>query len=246
MPPSTEPASARPPFRNILIVRQHDQLGDMLCAVPLMRALRQSSPDAHIALVTSPVNHKIMLNHPYLDEVIEYDKRKLFSSGQGVLNVLGRVRSRPYDLAIVPSTVSVSSTSNLIARLSGATVRCGARSLDGVPNTTAWCFNVTVELSWGNAPHLHQTSRNLAVLTPLGISTDDLSHRIGLTQEELERARHTLGQLRKDHRFVIRFHPGAGKPPNRWSAERFAGLANHAARKYEAGIVVTQGPMDDR
>jgi ADP-heptose:LPS heptosyltransferase len=186
-----------------------------------------------------------MLNHPYLDEVIEYDKRKFWSAHAGALSVLGRLRTGSYDLAVVPSTVSVSSTSNLIARLSGARVRCGALSLDGAPNSTAWCFNVTVALGWGNAPHLHQAARNLAVVSPLGIATDDLTHRIGLTQSELGEARSELATLRRDHRFVVGFHPGAGKPPNRWSAERFAALANRAAKKYDAGIVVTQGPMDD-
>jgi ADP-heptose:LPS heptosyltransferase len=44
---------------------------------------------------------------------------------------------------------------------------------------------------------------------------------------------------------MIAFHPGAGKPPNRWPAERFAGLAELLVSEYGARAFVTAGPMDD-
>jgi hypothetical protein len=65
---------------NILVIRQHDQLGDMLCAGPLLNSLRLKYPDAHITLVTSQVNYEIMRNHPSVDAVINYDKKNIIAS----------------------------------------------------------------------------------------------------------------------------------------------------------------------
>src|SRR5438552_1291930 len=66
--------------REILVVRQHDQLGDMICSVPLLRALKQKFPGSRLTLIASPVSYEIMLNNPYVDELINYDKAELRTS----------------------------------------------------------------------------------------------------------------------------------------------------------------------
>jgi hypothetical protein len=70
----------RDSVHNILVVRQHNQLGDMLCAVPLLRALRATYPEAHIALLARPLNSEILRGAPFLDEIIIYDKSRFTRS----------------------------------------------------------------------------------------------------------------------------------------------------------------------
>ncbi len=60
--------------KRILVVRQHDQLGDMICISPLLQILKERFPKAHLTLITSRVNYDIMLHHPFVDEVVLYDK----------------------------------------------------------------------------------------------------------------------------------------------------------------------------
>ncbi len=175
-------------IKSILVVRQHDQLGDMLCVVPLLRALRGNFPDAHITLVASPVNEAIMQHHPYVNEVLNYDKKQFLRSPTNFVRFYQALKSRHHDIAVVPTTVSISLTSNLVAFISGARIRVGADMLNTVPNATSFLFNVATRLRWDDDLHRHQTLRNLDIAKPLGINTDNFETLIGLTDEEKSEA----------------------------------------------------------
>ena len=217
----------------------------MLCAVPLLRALRTVFPRAFITLVTSPVNYEIMRNHPYVDHVLNYDKRNFLRSPLKFVKFVRALRKGGFDLAIVPATVSLSATSDILTLLSRAGIRVGTASLQGRDNPTFFCFTTKVTLEWKSTPRKHQSSRNLDIIAPLGVTTEDLSCVIGLRDEEKEEARLFLESMRAKHPIIIGFHPGAGKIANRWDAEKFASIANRVGQEHDAGIIITAGPMDD-
>ena len=223
--------------RSVLVVRQHNELGDMLCCVPLLRALKQHLPEARITLVASPVNYAIMLHNPYVHEVLLYDKRH-------VLEFHTRLKSRRFDLALVPCTVSVSLTSDIIAYVSGAQIRVGPKFLNGKENPSGFLHNVQAMLDWNQKSRLHQTGRNLEILNPMGVSTDDLSVVVGLTDQEKTWAREFLRERCGGTRLLIGYHPGAGKRSNRWPADRFSELANNLSAKVGGRTVVTCGLKD--
>ncbi len=232
-------------IQNILVIRQHNQLGDMLCAVPLLRALRQGLPTAHIDLIASPVNYEIMLHNPFVDEVILYDKFQFYRSPRQLIRFYRKLKERRYDLAIVPSTVSMSFTSDVMAWLCGARYRIGAGSLNGVENIASHFFNLHLAVSWEGEQAVHQTERNLEFVRCLGVDTDDLSLVIHLTGEEKRFAEEFFSEHVRRNRYIIGCHPGAGKPANRWPAERFAQVAERLGSEMDALILITAGPMDD-
>ncbi len=221
----------------------------MLCAVPLLRALRRKYPSAHIALIASPVNYDVMLHLRYLDSVRKFDKREFLGRGfRGMLALLRFVRSlrnEHYDLAIVPSTVSVSFTSDLLARLSGARVRIGASMLGGKENLSAFCFNVPVKLEWDSAPTRHQTLRNMDIAQPLVLELPSLHLEITLNDDEIAVANGLRKKKIDSDKRIVVYHPGAGKPPNRWSAERFAQVANALSQRLGVMTMISEGPMDE-
>ena len=235
--------------RRILVVRQHNQLGDMLCVVPLLRALRQRFPTAFIALLASPANLDVMLHNRYLDQVIAFDKRTMLARlgprPGNLLKFAHMLRSHKFDLAIVPSTVSVSVTSDLLGYLSGARLRVGAESLEGQPNGTAFLFNLPKKLDWRETPHRHQTLRNVDVISDHISPPADLRPEITLLEDEREYGRTFVEREAAGKSACVVVHPGAGKAANRWPAERFAEVANHISEEFNALILLTCGPMDD-
>ncbi len=234
------------PFERILVVRQHNQLGDMICAVPMLRCLRNAFPRAHITLVASPVNYDVMRNHRCLDDVVEFRKTD-YTGVAGlsrVIRMISNLRSKKFDLAIVPATVSISFTSDLIALLSGATMRRGARSLEGKDSASSAFFNSPVVLNWKNDPHRHQTLRNMDMLEGICPAQNDLSPEITLTDAERKEGRKFVQQMVTGQP-VVAFHPGAGKVPNRWPSERFAQVAKSLHESAGARILIVEGPMDE-
>ena len=115
--------------KKILVVRQHNQLGDVLSAVSLFRSLKETFPESNISLVVSPFNYPGVVKNKFLDRIYVFDKRKLFNPVY-FYNLLKFLRE-DYDLVIVPVLVSISFTSNLLARFSKSKIRIGAKSLNG-------------------------------------------------------------------------------------------------------------------
>jgi heptosyltransferase III len=235
--------------KSILIVRQHNQLGDMLCVVPLLRALRARFPGSRLVLLTSPVNHAVMLHHRLLDAVLNYDKREFLAGGRiktkSLRAFVRLLRGYKFDLAIVPATVSMSITSDLLAYLSGARWRIGPGKLEAKENPGAFLYTHPAELSWQATPERHQTLRNMDVCLSLSLNTPELGLELTLLPEEAEAGRKEIEPLRAGARHVVAFHPGAGKVPNRWPVNSFY----HVIRDLHAGsgcaIIVIKGPMDD-
>jgi lipopolysaccharide heptosyltransferase II len=247
--PGSAPITRDAEFDRILVIRQHNQLGDMLCVVPMLRALRRKYPRAHIALLASPVNFDVMVNNEFLNETILFDKSQFVSRRTlrllKLISFVRDLRSRRFDLAVVPATVSISATSNLLAYLSGAQIRIGPRSIDGHKNRTALFFNVQLILDWSDTPERHQTERNLEYLSPLKIEGEkELSSAITLNQQEkVDGKSFILAQL-NDKTSIIVFHPGAGKIPNRWPAQNFALVANILSMEFDAFVMITAGAFD--
>ena len=122
-------------FQRILVVRQHNQLGDMLCVVPLLRALRTKYPHSNIVLIASPVNFEVMQNNRYVNDVVSFDKKR---GWRAIVGFIRDLRTQRFDLAVVPSTVSTSFTSDLFAYFSGAKNQNRCSESDGVENPSSF------------------------------------------------------------------------------------------------------------
>ncbi len=103
-----------------ILIRGTNWLGDAVMTTPAMERLRTSFPDAHIALLATPLTAGLFQGSPLVNEVIEYRRReqgvKAFFAG------VRQIRSGRFDVALLFQNAFEAA---LLAWLGGIGVRIG-------------------------------------------------------------------------------------------------------------------------
>lgn len=230
--------------KNILVVRQHNQLGDLLISSPVFRALKEKFPDSHLTAIVSPANYKALQFNPFVDRIFVFEKNKLLSNSYR--KEFNKVLKSNYDLAVVPAVTSLSFTSDLIAGLSDAKIKIGVNSLDGTNNKSSYFFDRRIVLDWREKPDTHVSQRNLDILLPFGIETKNLSPIIKYTENENNLVLRFIERLEGDRNTpIIGLHIGAGKIQNRWDYRNYAELIKKLESNFNARIYLSGGGESD-
>ena len=61
-------------IKRVLVVRQHNQFGDLLASVSLFRAIKESIPGCNLTVITSPQNFYAVSKNKFIDEQFVFDK----------------------------------------------------------------------------------------------------------------------------------------------------------------------------
>ena len=199
------------------------QLGDLLCSVPALRALRAALPDAHVTLIGLPWARTFAARYADLIDAFEVfpgapgfpEQRE---DEAGLPAFIDAMRARRFDLAIQLHG------SGGIAN--GLVARFGARALAGFaqPGETPppGCF-----IDWPDT--LPEAERYNLLMDAMGVDVPSAALSFPLTEEDLDgyaalAARHGLDPSR-----LVLVHPGAQLPSRRWPPERFAAVADELA-----------------
>ncbi|AFN73385.1 Lipopolysaccharide heptosyltransferase [Melioribacter roseus P3M-2] len=226
--------------KRILIVRQHNQLGDMLASVSLFRAVKESFPTAEVTLIASPENFYAVTKNKFIDKLFVFDKKKIFNPFYIIK--LFRVLRKKYDVAIVPATVAISKTSCILAAFSNTAIKIGPASLNGKENYISYLFHYGIDLDWRVNPDAHVSDFILDIVRPFKVTTKDFKSRIEFDQKDMDFARNFALQLEGEK--LVGFHVGAGKPQNRWPMENFLELIKYIKEKFKAKIYITGSSAD--
>jgi heptosyltransferase-2 len=226
--------------KNILIIRQHNQLGDLLAGVSIFRAIKETYPDTKITLFVSPFNYPGMVKNKFLYRIFVFDKKRLLNPLY--LIKTWRILRENYDLAIVPVVVSISFTSNLLARISKSKIRIGANSLEGKTNSSSYFFDRRVDLDWRKHPDSNVSERSLDIVRPFGINTDNYRSEISFNGNDSAFADNFIDDFSdRSKKYLIGLHVGAGKPNNRWSLEKYSSLMKRIDTEYPSNFYLTLG-----
>lgn len=224
--------------RRILLVKQHDQLGDLLLFSPVLPAVRKRFPDAHIVLCTRGYTKDVVLNDPLLDDVLIIHER-LSDWRVKDLRCVARCLLPGFDLAIVFNTISHSFTSDIVALLGRGRYRIGPTepTFPGMKRNPF--YNIEVSLP---AERMHMSDRHLSIVQPLGVSTDDTRERMYIDSRCDEEAVSLLKSWGVEQDTVLfAIHPGGARDFTRWSLRKYAELGDRLFMLPKARVVAIVG-----
>lgn len=230
--------------KKFLVIRQHNQFGDMLASVSLLRAIKETYPQSTTTLLASPENYFAIEKNPFVDETFVFEKKKLFS-----LDYFSKLKSilrQNYDVAIVPVTVAISNTSCILASISDAKFKIGPASLSEVPNKVYKLFNGRIDLNWQRCPDAHVSDFILDIVRPYGIKTKNFNSFIYFDDDDKQFASKFLSSIRSGKsEKIFGFHVGAAKPQNRWSLNKYAEVITSLKRIYDFDFYFTGSTSDE-
>ncbi|HVY76617.1 MAG TPA: glycosyltransferase family 9 protein [Puia sp.] len=142
-------------------------IGDVVLATSLIEKLHACFPDAQIDFLLRKGNESLLQGHPYLREVLIWDKKK--HKQRNLLRLIGRIRREHYDKVI---NVQRFAATGMLTAFSGARETIG---FDKNPFSRLFSTRVVHQVGGSNA--LHETERNLELIRHF---TDDRYFRPAL------------------------------------------------------------------
>ena len=236
------------------------QLGDLLVAVPALRALRQFFPDAEVTLIGLPWAASFAQRfNSYIDRFVEFAGypgiNEIPFDKQRTERFLAEQRAYKYDLVLQMHGSGRTSNPFVLALGASGTVGYYEKTPAGL----------TLEAPYPDDQHEIYRNLNLVALLvqrddnafvgtdlsrPSGISIVDKDVINRSLQTHLEfplfaddyaEADALLCPFLQSGKCIIGIHPGARPPARRWPADYFAIVADTLAQRLDAQILLTGG-----
>ncbi len=242
--PEATPPFMRDRVRRILVVRK-DNIGDVLCTTPALRALRRAFPTAHLAILVAQHCRAAVERNPDLDEVLTYTKAKHHPGLLGVPALWGLgqairgLRRRGFDLALAMGR-PCSRSSAWLAYASGARWRLG------YPTAALQPFPFFLNLGCDpGAMTSHEVDGCLELLASIGIPA--AGRHLTLIPDAGAQAavRRRLAEVRASGGGGLALvHISARREDNRWPLASFAQAADALSERLGLSILLSWAPGD--
>lgn len=214
---------------NILVIKI-GALGDVILAVPSLRAVREKFPKANIKVLVDINNMEVFANSPFVDEVIVCDFKGRDRGPAGILRVARKLRAENFDMSI---DFQNNKKSHMLAFLSCAPKRYGYDN-----GKLSFLLNRKIkDPGFPVDPVEHQSK----VLNLLGIYKIDKKPKLWPSKEDEIWADDFLGShWLKERQKIIALNIGAssGWATKLWPPEYFAEVCNRLAANFGIRIIV--------
>ena len=134
-------------------------IGDVILATALLEQLHQARPDAMLDVLVRKGNESLLATHPFVNEVLIWDKKK--AKYRSLWQLLQIIRTRNYDVVL---NLQRFGATGLLTAFSGAKITVGFAK-----NPFARFFTHRIEHRI--EPGIHEVDRNAALLKPLNLTT---------------------------------------------------------------------------
>jgi len=234
------------PPPSFLVIRR-DNIGDLICTTPLIRALRQQHPEARICALVNSYNAPVLADNPDVNAVFAYTKAKHRPPGTSSakvywdrLRLFAQLRKMHFDYAIMAAP-------RFQPRLLRLARLVGARHIIGFSEPDArGSAHIDIGVPYGPTPSpLHEVEDVFRLLEPLAIGGPPPAVQVQPDKLETERARNALRQaMPRPPQLLVGVHISARKPSQRWPAANFVELMKRLHQEKNAAFMLFWSPGD--
>ncbi len=226
--------------KNILCVRP-DNMGDVLMTSPALRAIKESLPDVRLTLLASPSGSAIAPFIPEIDDVITcrlpWDSKMQPDSGEALLGVIGTLRERAFDGAVLFTNYSQSAFPGaFLCYLADIPRRLGYAKEYQARLLTDW---VVDQEPYFIRPK-HGVQRQLDLVAAVGLTTRNERLSLRISDEAVKSVGAKLERVGMDvgKPFIV-VHPGASDPKREYPADLYAQAIGTIVQKMGYSVVIT-------
>jgi len=238
LPPVPNPRPLAAPRPHRIVVKAVNWLGDLVMSEPALHAIRETFPDAHLAVLVRRELASFFDGALWVDEVIRYRLRGGVAGLSDQFSIVRRIRAGRFDLAMVfPNSFQ----SALWMALAGVPWRAGYQADHrGFMLTHKAVPRADVERA-------HQAHHWLMMVAEtIGAKGTAEAYHLDVNLKSREKMRAWLADRRiRPERPLIALAPVAAYgPAKEWPIERYAALADIVAERHGAECVLVGGPDD--
>lgn len=217
-------------IKKILIIRT-DRIGDVICSLPTVRALKENFPESLICFLTTSYTEDLVSENKDIDEIIVYERKASISQK---IDFIKRLKKYKFDLAIVLSPYFESA---LFGYLSGAKFRIGYPL-----NGSGFLLTTKINIK---SRYKHEIESCLDVVRAIGVDTQDKQPRLSISQGAEKYAEDFFAMHKISFSdLVIGIHSGGYEKHTRWIPEGYAKVADILIREYRAKVILLGSRLD--
>lgn len=239
--PMTKRATAELPSPSRIVVRCPNWLGDLVMAVPALRALREGFPEAGITLLVKPHLMAVLAGAPWYDRIRPLEIYGDYHRWGRMGRAAAALRGERFDLGVV-----------LPNSFSAAWIFHRA----GVPRILGYARNwrrflltdrVSAPRKWGAAVPVPMQRYYLDLVSRLGCAVDRTDLVLFVTAEERTTMEKRLREMGlSDTRPLVAIAPGASFGASKmWPPARFARAADAILEKHGGAALLLPGPGEE-
>jgi len=141
-----------------ILIIQSAFIGDVILATPVISGMIRCFPGAQVDVLVRKGNESLLNNFPGLNEVLIWNKNK--EKYKNLFRLLSRIRIEKYDVVI---NLQRFAATGFLTAFSGGKQRIGFSK-----NPFSFLFSQAVPHQIGQGETLHETSRNLSLISFFG------------------------------------------------------------------------------
>jgi heptosyltransferase-3 len=208
-------------------------IGDVLMITPVLRALRETFPDAHITAVVNSGTEAMLAHNPHVDEVLAY--RRDAGTWEN-LKFAYELRQGRFDLTIGFTEGQRTAWYSLLC---GARYRLGVVKRDRTKRQ--WAYNIPMS----PVTNMHEVETHFAMLANAGVNLRTPKPGplcLVVPQDARAWARGQLAPLRPAR--IVHVHPVSRWLWKCWDNASMAAVIDWLQTERGARVVVTSGPAE--